>query len=114
LICYWAVLVKNRFSYDDALDAFGVHGVGGILGALLTGVFSRISLNPSGRDGLLAGSPRQLLLQLIGVGAAGAYSAFMTYVILKLVDKIIGLRPTPDQEREGLDATQHGESGYIF
>lgn len=114
VVCYGAVLLKERLKYDDSLDAFGVHGAGGILGALLTGVFAEKALNAAGNDGLLAGNPRQLLMQLVGVVAAGAYSAVLTYVILKVVDKVVGLRPAPDDEREGLDKTEHGESGYVM
>jgi Amt family ammonium transporter len=111
--CYGAVLLKERLHYDDSLDAFGVHGVGGILGALLTGVFAQKVLNSAGNDGLLAGNFGQLGLQAIGVAAAGAYAAALTFVILKVVDKLIGLRVSADEEREGLDQTQHGESGYV-
>ncbi|MCC6749253.1 MAG: ammonium transporter [Deltaproteobacteria bacterium] len=114
LACYGAVVLKERLHYDDSLDAFGVHGVGGILGALLTGVFAQKQLNPAGQNGLLHGNPRQLGLQALGVGAAGLYSAALTFVLLKLTDKVIGLRVTPDEEREGLDVTQHGESGYVM
>jgi Amt family ammonium transporter len=110
--CYGAVLLKERLHYDDSLDAFGVHGVGGILGALLTGVFASKLLNPAGQDGLLAGNPGQLGLQALGILAAGAYSGIVTWVILKVVDKLVGLRVTVDEEREGLDQSQHGESGY--
>jgi ammonium transporter, Amt family len=114
IACYGAVLLKERLHYDDSLDAFGVHGVGGILGALLTGVFAQKALNAAGNDGMLYGRSEQLWWQLVGVVAAGAYAAVMTYVILKLVDKLIGLRVERDEEREGLDATQHGESGYVL
>jgi Amt family ammonium transporter len=113
VVCYGAVLLKEKLHYDDSLDAFGVHGVGGILGALLTGVFAQKVLNAAGNDGLLAGNPKQFLMQAVGVLAAGAYAAILTYGILKLVDKLVGLRVAPDEEREGLDMTQHGESGYI-
>jgi ammonium transporter, Amt family len=114
VVCYGAVLVKEKLHYDDSLDAFGVHGVGGILGALLTGVFAQKALNAGGNDGLLYGRPEQLGWQLVGVLAAAAYSAILTYVILKVLDKVMGLRVTRDEEREGLDATQHGESGYVM
>jgi ammonium transporter, Amt family len=112
--CYGAVVMKERLHYDDTLDAFGVHGVGGILGALLVGVFAEKALNPAGNDGLLFGNPAQLGLQAIGVVAAGAFSALVTWVILKVIDKTIGLRVTVDEEKEGLDASQHGESGYVM
>jgi Amt family ammonium transporter len=114
VVCYGAVLLKERWHYDDSLDAFGVHGVGGILGALLTGVFAQRSLNAAGADGLLAGNPVQLGKQLVGVLVAGAYSGLLTWGLLKLVDKVMGLRVTRDEEMEGLDASQHGESGYIL
>jgi Amt family ammonium transporter len=114
IVCYGAVLLKERFHYDDSLDAFGIHGVGGILGALLTGVFAQKLFNDAGNDGLLSGRPEQLWYQLIGVLAAGAYSGVLTYLLLKLTDKVIGLRVDKDEEREGLDATQHGEQGYVM
>jgi Amt family ammonium transporter len=113
--CYGAVLLKDRLHYDDSLDAFGVHGVGGMLGALLTGVFARRDLNPDGgRDGLLAGNPAQLGRQALGVLAAGAFSALLTFLALQLTNRLVGLRVSADDEREGLDITQHGESGYAM
>ena len=116
IVCYGGVLLKERFHYDDSLDAFGIHGVGGILGALLTGVFAQKIFNEAGNDGLLSGRPVQLWYQLIGVLAAGAYSGVLTYLLLKLTDKVIpgGLRVGRDEEREGLDATEHGEQGYVM
>jgi Amt family ammonium transporter len=111
--CYGAVLLKERkLKYDDALDAWGVHGVGGFLGALLVGVFARAQLNPAGADGLLAGNAALLGKQLVGLGVVGAYTTVVTLGILFLVDKAVGLRVSEDVEREGLDATQHGEAGY--
>jgi ammonium transporter, Amt family len=114
LVCYGAVLLKERkFHYDDSLDAFGVHGVGGMLGALLVGVFSRKVLNPGGgADGLLAGDPSLLLKQAVGLLAAGAWTVLVTLAILWFVNKTMGLRVSEDEEREGLDATQHGEAAY--
>jgi Amt family ammonium transporter len=109
-VCFGGVLLKNRFKYDDALDAFGVHGVGGALGALLTGVFASKVLNPAGNDGLASGNVSLFVTQVIGVAAAVGYAVVMSFIILKLVDVTIGLRVTPDEEREGLDVTQHGES----
>ena len=112
-ICYGAVaLVKEKLRYDDSLDAFGVHGVGGITGALLTGVFCTREVNSAGANGLLNGNPRQLLNQLVAVLITIALSAAATWIILKLVDVFIGLRVTVDEEQEGLDLTQHGETGY--
>ncbi len=113
-VCYGAVLLKERWHYDDSLDAFGVHGVGGILGALLTGVFATKAVNPDGANGLLAGNPMTLVKQVVAVLIVGAYSAALTWVLLKLVDRFIGLRVSEDDEREGLDETQHGESGYVM
>jgi len=112
LVCYGGVLLKHRFAYDDSLDAFGVHGVGGILGALLTGVLASKAWNAAGNDGLANGNADLLVTQLIGVGAAIVFSVVLTWLILKVIDKTIGLRPTTDEEREGLDANLHGESGY--
>ncbi len=112
--CYGAVLLKEKLHYDDSLDAFGVHGVGGILGALLTGVFAQKVLNSAANDGLLAGNPKQVWLQLVGIVAAGVYSIVVTAILLKVIDKVMGLRVTQDEEREGLDTSVHGESGYVM
>ncbi len=110
--CYFAVVGKERFGYDDSLDAFGVHGVGGAVGALLTGVFAQKALNESGRDGALAGNVAQLVPQLVGIVVVGLYAAAVTWILLKGIDKVIGLRVAQEEEREGLDATEHGETGY--
>jgi len=117
LACYVAVLAKYRYGYDDSLDAFGVHGVGGILGALLTGVFARERTlpgmdKPFGANGLLYGNPKLLGVQLLTTVVAAVFSGAITYVVLKLIDRTIGLRVSHSDEREGLDTTQHGESGY--
>jgi len=113
LVCWTAVLLKEkRFHYDDSLDAWGVHGVGGMLGALLVGVFSSKALNASGADGLLAGDPSLLGKQALGLLAAGAYTVVLTLGILMLINRLFGLRVSEDDEREGLDATQHGEAAY--
>jgi Amt family ammonium transporter len=111
-VCYGGVLLKYRFGYDDSLDAFGVHGVGGLAGALLTGVFAQKAMNAAGADGALFGHPQQLGVQAIAVAASGAYAAVVTWVILKVLHKTIGLRVSDAEEREGLDTTQHGEEGY--
>jgi Amt family ammonium transporter len=112
LVCYGSVLLKERLHYDDSLDAFGVHGVGGFAGALLVGVFAQKSLNPAGADGLLAGNVALLGKQALGLLAAGLYSGVVTIGILALTKKLVGLRVSEDEEREGLDASQHGEAGY--
>ena len=110
--CYYAVLMKGRFGYDDSLDAFGIHGVGGALGALLTGVFASTMWNPDGQDGLLSGNAQALTEQVIAIGAAGLYSAVVTFGLLKVLDATIGLRVSADEEREGLDSTLHAEVAY--
>jgi Amt family ammonium transporter len=114
VFCFFMVVkVKNIFGYDDSLDAFGVHGAGGTLGAILTGLFARAFINPGVNiDGLFAGNAKQLLNQLVGVGLAWTISIVGTLIILFIVDKLIGLRLSEDDEREGLDITQHGEEGY--
>jgi Amt family ammonium transporter len=113
---YMVVKVKTIFGYDDSLDAFGVHGAGGTLGALLTGIFANSVINPifgAGKPtGMLEGNAHQLLNQFIGVAIAWALAIVGTLVILFLVDKTIGLRVTTEQEEEGLDLSQHGEEGY--
>jgi len=112
-ICYWAsVILKTRLGYDDSLDVFGVHGVGGILGTLLTGVFATKLINDVNKGqavGLIDGNGGQVLTQLYGVLAVAAFSAVATWIILKIVDVLIGLRVTRDEETEGLDTALHGE-----
>jgi Amt family ammonium transporter len=114
LACYAGVLAKYRFNYDDSLDAFGVHGVGGLVGALFTGVFAEKALNDAGADGALFGNVHQLAVQMLACAASGVYAAVATWIILKVIDKTIGLRVTPADEREGLDTSQHGEEGYAI
>jgi Amt family ammonium transporter len=113
---YMVVKVKSWFGYDDSLDAFGVHGAGGTIGALLTGVFARSAINPifgAGKvTGVLEGNTHQILNQAMGVAIAWGLAIVGTLVILVLVDKTIGLRVSAEQEREGLDLSQHGEEGY--
>ena len=110
--CYGAVLVKYRLGYDDSLDAFGIHGVGGILGAVLTGLFATQAVNADGQNGLLYGNARQLGVQLIGLVVVCLYAAVVTYVLLLVVKRVTGLRVSDSDEKEGLDTTQHGEDGY--
>jgi ammonium transporter, Amt family len=106
-ICYGAVLLKSRLGYDDALDAFGVHGVGGATGALLTGLFARGVFNNGTGGGL-----HLLGKQAIAIGAAAAWSAVVTFVLLKLIDLTVGLRVDQETEHDGLDTGLHGESAY--
>jgi len=112
-ICYLAVLAKSKLGYDDALDVVGVHGVGGLWGALATGLFSSSAINPAAANGLFFGNPHQFLVQAIGAGAAILYSLVFTYVILKVVALMTGgLRLDLEDEIQGLDLTQHSEVGY--
>jgi len=113
VFCFIAVtVVKPRLGYDDSLDAFGVHCVGGIWGALATGIFASKAINPAGADGLLMGNPKQLLVQLIAVGVTIAYTFVVTAFIYKLVDMFIGVRVSEKEELMGLDLTQHHERAY--
>jgi Amt family ammonium transporter len=112
IFCYTAIQLTKRLKVDDALDVFGVHGVGGAWGALATGIFATVAVNGAAKDGLLAGNPGQLGIQAIAVGASILYSAVMTFVILKLIDVFVGLRVPENEEVLGLDATQHREAAY--
>ena len=123
VFCYMMVArVKARFGYDDSLDAFGVHGAGGTIGAMLTGIFASSAVNPIFKDasgnalasGVIEGNFRQIGNQLIGVLIAWVLAAVGTLVILKLVDVVIGLRVPEEHEIQGLDLSQHGEEGYYF
>lgn len=113
---YMVVKVKTIFGYDDSLDAFGVHGAGGTLGAILTGIFANSSINPllgAGKaTGFFEGNHTQVLNQAIGVGLAWGISIVGTLILLFIVDKLIGLRVSPEDEAIGLDLSQHGEEGY--
>ena len=112
-VCYLSCSkVKNMFGYDDSLDAFGVHGVGGITGAILTGVFATTAVNSSGANGLLHGNPGQVVNQCIAVAVTITVAALGTLVLLKVVDLTVGLRVSIEDEMEGLDLTQHGETAY--
>ena len=116
-VCFYACTsIKNKFKYDDTLDAFGVHGVGGTLGAILTGVFATRAVIPGVTEpcGLLEGNSHQVVAQAVAAGAAMLLAIVGTVIILKLVDAIIGLRVNQAGELQGLDINQHGEEGYIF
>jgi len=109
LVCFWACTwLKRRFNYDDSLDVFGVHGVGGMTGILLAGVFATASIG--GTSGLLEGHPQQLLIQLYGVVVTLVWSGGITFVLLKLVSAFVSLRVSREHELEGLDISQHGEA----
>ena len=110
--CFFVVEYVVRGRVDDALDVFGVHGIGGLLGALLVGVFATKAINPAGADGLLLGNFKQLGVQALTVGVVALYSAGMTWGILKVIDLVVGLRVSQSDEQLGLDSTQHGEVAY--
>jgi ammonium transporter, Amt family len=123
IVCYLMVVkVKARFGYDDSLDAFGVHGAGGTLGALLTGIFATSAVNPIFKDtqgkslasGLIEGNAHQLLNQFVGVLIAWGLAIVGTLIILKIVDLTVGVRVSNDEEIQGLDLSQHGEEGYYW
>jgi Amt family ammonium transporter len=123
VVCYLMVAkVKGKFGYDDSLDAFGVHGIGGTVGAILTGVFATSAVNAIYKDsqgnplpsGLIDGHGGQVLNQLVAVGISWALAIVGTLIILKIVDVLIGLRVSETDEIEGLDVSQHGEEGYNF
>jgi len=113
LICYWAsVVLKNKLGYDDSLDVFGVHGIGGIVGTILAGVFATKLINDVNKGqpvGLVDGNGGQVLTQLYGVVAVTLFCGVATWIILKIVDAMVGLRVTRDEETEGLDTALHGE-----
>jgi len=110
--CYLGILAKNRFRYDDSLDVVGIHGVGGVIGLLAAGLFATTLVNPGGADGLLFGNPSQLVVQCIAVLVTIVYTFVITYILLKVVDKLFGLRISEKDEIVGLDLSQHEETGY--
>ena len=112
VICYLAVLVKPRLGYDDSLDVVGVHCVGGVWGALATGLFASKLVNSAGADGLFYGNPGQFLIQVIAVVVTMVFSFVVSYILFKILDATMGLRVTPEDEVAGLDITEHQETGY--
>ena len=113
LFCFLAVsALKRKLGYDDSLDVFGVHGIGGIWGALATGLFASKLVNPAGANGLFFGNPKQVLIQLAAIGATIVYTFVVTFIIYKAIDLVIGVRVSEKDENIGLDLTQHHESGY--
>ena len=109
--CYFsATSMKRLFGYDDSLDAFGVHGVGGMIGAILTGVFAKAAIGGDGKSGLIDGNPGQLLIQLEGIAFTVVYCSIASFVILKVLDTVMGLRVEEEVERDGLDLALHGET----
>ena len=114
VICYLAVVAKSKLGYDDALDVVAVHGLGGLWGALATGLFASTAWNPGGADGLFFGNPKLFAVQAYGAVATIAYSMIVTFVILKVIDVIVGLRVNEEEEVQGLDLTEHSEVGYTL
>jgi Amt family ammonium transporter len=120
LVCFWSCSwLKNKFKYDDSLDAFGVHGVGGTLGAILTGVFATKTASDGAlwkgeNMGLIDGNTSLLVGQIVAVVITWVLSVVVTFVLLKILDATMGLRVDKNEEQQGLDLSQHGEEGYIF
>lgn len=108
-LCYWGITLKFKFKLDDSLDVFGIHGLGGLFGAIATGVFATV-----GAEGLIAGNAGQVLIQIIDALACGGYSFIMTLIIAFAIKATIGIRITPEEETEGTDLNQHGEKAYNF
>jgi Amt family ammonium transporter len=115
MVCYSAVVfVKQKFTYDDSLDAFGVHGIGGMIGMLATGLFAQKLINGAGNNGLFFGNAGQFGAQAVAIGAVVIYSVTLTFVLLKVTDLLLGLRVNDEEELIGLDHTQHKESAYTL
>ena len=112
LLCYFAVVWEGRMGYDDSLDVVGIHGVGGVAGILATGLFASKAINTSGADGLFFGHAAQFGIQAIMVAAVVLFAASGTWIVLKLVDAVVGLRVSPEDEVTGLDLSQHNERAY--
>ncbi|MGA7722777.1 MAG: ammonium transporter [Ignavibacteriaceae bacterium] len=114
IICYYAVGMKDKLGYDDSLDAVGVHGVGSTFGLLMVGFFASKAINPAGSDGLVYGNLNLLGVEAISILATMSYSFIASWIIFKILDKTLGLRLKEEDELEGLDLSQHGESAYTF
>ncbi|WP_084575720.1 ammonium transporter [Sporomusa malonica] len=115
IICFFAVAVaKHKLGYDDSLDAFGVHGVGGTWGAIATGLFASTAVNPAGADGFFYGNAAQVLKQLVGVGTSWVFAAVMTFVIIKAIGLVMQIKADEEQQVQGMDVTEHGERGYAY
>ena len=112
VVCYFAVNLKNRLRWDDALDVWGVHGVGGMLGIILLGVLGSTAVNPAGQNGLLHGNPAFFGKQLVAILFSSVYAFVFTYVMLFLINRVTPVRTSEADEAQGLDATLHGETAY--
>ncbi|HML63104.1 MAG TPA: ammonia channel protein, partial [Solidesulfovibrio sp.] len=111
-LCYGGVLMKGVFKYDDSLDVVGIHGLGGTFGALATGLFATKTVNELGADGLFYGNPGQLWIQFLSVVATWAFCFVMSLILFKVVDLMVGIRVSQEDENKGLDVSQHSEVGY--
>ncbi len=114
VLCCLGLKLKTRYGYDDALDVVAVHGIGGLWGALATGLFASTRINPGGADGLFYGNPEQLWIQLVGAVVVIAFSLVVSTILFKLTDKLVGLRVSEEEEIQGLDISQHSEVGYTL
>ena len=112
IVCFYAVNTKNRLQFDDSLDVVGIHGVGGILGTLCLGIFASTKVNPAGVDGLLFGSSKQLMAQLLGVAVVAGYAFIVSWVLFKVIHSLMGLRMVEEDEVIGLDESEHSETAY--
>jgi len=114
VICYGGVLLKSKLGYDDSLDVVGIHGLGGSWGALATGLFASTAVNSAAANGLFYGNPGQLWIQFVSVVVTMVFAFVMTFVLLKVVNVLVGLRVTDEEEQKGLDTSLHNEAGYNF
>jgi Amt family ammonium transporter len=114
IFCYMAVMGKNKFGYDDSLDVFGIHAIGGTWGALALGLFASKAINAAGNNGLFFGNPSLIAVQALSVVSAWVYSFVVTFILLKILGWTMGLRVSEEEENSGLDLSQHGETGYSF
>ncbi|MDD5189509.1 MAG: ammonium transporter [Dehalococcoidales bacterium] len=112
LLCYFMMILRPKTGIDESLDVWAVHGMGGTWGAIATGLFCSVAVNPAGKNGLFYGNPIQLVWQLVGIATVWVFAFGMTWLIGKFVDKVIGLRVSPEEESVGLDISQHGERAY--
>jgi Amt family ammonium transporter len=112
ILCYYMMLFRAKTGIDESLDVWAIHGMGGTWGALATGIFCSMAVNTAGKNGLIYGNPKQLLLQLIGVASVWAFAFIMTWILGKIVNAIVGLRVSSSEESVGLDISQHGERAY--
>jgi Amt family ammonium transporter len=114
IICYGGVLLKSKLGYDDSLDVVGIHGLGGTWGALATGLFASTAINPDGANGLFFGNPGQLWTQFVSIIVTMVFAFVMTFIILKVLDLVMGLRVSDEEEERGLDISLHNEGGYAL